>query len=159
MKNKPTLDDLFQSKKLDLPNEDFWNGFQDRVKGRTMAALSQQTKTAKVRRAGIYSVVPVMVMAMVGWSALQLQIGTRTSSKVASLETPANVGLNVQVELSAVLGDEAVIEREGVVQLAQLESFDSFANARIQLAGGGDRFNHHTLSLGQNSGTHSNYTF
>ena len=159
MKNKPTLDDLFQSKKLDLPDEDFWNGFQDRVKGRTMAALSQQTKTAKVRRAGIYSVVPVMVMAMVGWSALQLQVGTRTSSKVASLKTPANVGSNVQVELSAVLGDEADIEREGVVQLAQLESFDSFANARIQLAGGGDRFNHHTLSLGQNSVTHSNYTF
>jgi hypothetical protein len=159
MKNKPTLDDLFQSKKLDLPDEDFWNGFQDRVKGRTMAALSQQTKTAKVKRAGIYSVVPVMVMAMVGWSALQLQVGTLTSSKIASLKTPANVGLNVKVELSTVLGDEAGIEREGVVQLAQLESFDSFANARIQLAGGGDRFNHHTLSLGQNSGTHSNYTF
>ena len=159
MKDKPTLDDLFQSKKLDLPDEDFWNGFQDRVKGRTMAALSQQTKTVKVRRAGIYSVVPVMVMAMVGWSALQLQVGTRTSSKVASLKTPANVGSNVQVELSAVLGDEAGIQREGVVQLAQLESFDSFANARIQLAGGGDLFNHHTLSLGQNSVTHSNYTF
>ena len=158
MNNKPTLDDLFHSKKLDLPDEDFWNGFQDRVKGKTMAALSQQTKTAKVRKAGIYSVVPILVLAMVGWSALQFQVGIDTSS-VASLETQPTGGLNVQNELSAVLGDEAGIEREGVVQLAQLESFDSFANARIQLVGGGDRFNHHTLSLGQNSGTHSNYTF
>ena len=158
MKNKPTLDDLFHSKKLDLPDEDFWNGFQDRVKGKTMAALSQQTKTARVRKAGIYSVVPILVLAMVGWSALQFQVGIGTSS-VASLETQPTGGLNVQNELSAVLGDEAGIEREGVVQLAQLESFDSFANARIQLVGGGDRFNHHTLSLGQNSGTHSNYTF
>jgi hypothetical protein len=158
MNNKPTLDDLFHSKKLDLPDEDFWNGFQDRVKGKTMAALSQQTKTARVRKAGIYSVVPILVLAMVGWSALQFQVGIGTSS-VASLKTQPTGGLNVQNELSAVLGDEAGIEREGVVQLAQLESFDSFANARIQLVGGGDRFNHHTLSLGQNSGTHSNYTF
>ena len=53
MKDKPTLDELFHSKKLDLPDEDFWNGFQDQVKGKTMAALSQQTQTAKVKKAGI----------------------------------------------------------------------------------------------------------
>ena len=159
MKNKPTLDDLFHSKKLDLPDEDFWNGFQDRVKGKTMAALSQQTKTARVRKAGIYSVVPILVLAMVGWSALQFQLGIGTSSSVASLETQASGGLNVQNELSAVLGDEAGFDREGIVQLAQLESSDSFANVRIQLAGGGDRFNHHSLSLGQSLGTPSNYTF
>jgi hypothetical protein len=159
MKNKPTLDDLFHSKKLDLPDEDFWNGFQDRVKGKTMAALSQQTKTARVRKAGIYSVVPILVLAMVGWSALQFQVGISTSSSVASLETQASGGLNVQNDLSAVLGNEAGFEREGIVQLAQLESFDSFANVRIQLAGGGDRFNHHSLSLDQSLGTPSNYTF
>ena len=39
MKDKPTLDDLFMSKKLDQPDEEFWNGFQDRVKGRAIASL------------------------------------------------------------------------------------------------------------------------
>lgn len=159
MKDKPSLDDLFHSKKLDLPDEDFWNGFQDSVKGKTMAALSQQTKTVKVRRAGIYVVVPVLVLAMVGWSALQFLVTPNSSSPIISLSTQADGDLNAQLELSAVLGDNVDLEREGVVQLAQLDSFDSFANARIQLAGGGDRFNHHTLSFGQNSVTPSNYTF
>ena len=158
MKDKPTLDELFHSKKLDLPDEDFWNGFQDQVKGKTMAALSQQTQTAKVKKAGIYGIVPVLVMAMVGWSALQLQLVPRGSSPVATIQTQSNE-LNAQIDLSAFLGDDAGFERQGVVQLAQLESFDSFANARIQLAGGGNLFNQHTLSLGQNSGTLSNYTF
>ena len=158
MKDKPTLDELFHSKKLDLPDEDFWNGFQDQVKGKTMAALSQQTQTAKVKKVGIYGFVPVLVMAMVGWSALQLHIVPSGSSPVATNQTQSN-DLNAQIDLSAVLGDDAGFERQGVVQLAQLESFDSFANARIQLAGGGDLFNQHTLSLGQNSGTLSNYTF
>ena len=99
MKDKPTLDELFHSKKLDLPDDDFWNGFQDQVKGKTMAALSQQTQTAKVKKAGIYGIVPVLVMAMVGWSALQFQVGISTSSSVASLETQASGGLNVQNDL------------------------------------------------------------
>lgn len=158
MKDKPTLDELFHSKKLDLPDEDFWNGFQDRVKGKTMAALSQQTQSAKVKKAGIYGIVPVLVMAMVGWSALQLQLVPSGSSPVTTNQTQSNE-LNAQIDLSALLGDDAGFERQGVVQLAQLESFDSFANARIQSAGGGDLFNQHTLSLGQNSGILSNYTF
>ena len=29
--DKPSLDELFQSKKLDVPSDDFWDDFQDRV--------------------------------------------------------------------------------------------------------------------------------
>ena len=49
MKDKPTLEDLFNSKKLDLPDESFWNGFQDRVKGQAIASLSQRSRTARLR--------------------------------------------------------------------------------------------------------------
>ena len=52
MEDKPTLDELFQSKKLDVPDEDFWNGFQDRVKGHAIASLSRRSKTAKIRKSG-----------------------------------------------------------------------------------------------------------
>jgi hypothetical protein len=39
--NKPSLDELFQSKKLDVPSTEFWDGFQDRVKARALTTVVQ----------------------------------------------------------------------------------------------------------------------
>lgn len=39
--NKTNLDELFQSKKLDVPSADFWDGFQDRVKERALSTVVQ----------------------------------------------------------------------------------------------------------------------
>ncbi len=157
MKQKPTLDELFQSKKLDLPEDDFWNGFQDRVKGKTMAALSQQTKTAKARRAGLYGVVPVMVLALVGWSMFNFN-GVSTEGIAVTSES-TNLFEASYNELSTVMEGDFSIEREGAIQLARLDSFDSFANARIQIAGGDEKFNFHTLSLSKTSSPSPQYTF
>ena len=79
MKDKPTLEDLFQSKKLDLPKEEFWNGFQDRVKGQTMAALSQQNRMVKVRNLGLYSMVPVLVLLFASSHFFSLEIAKSSS--------------------------------------------------------------------------------
>ena len=155
MNEKPTLEELFQSKKLDLPEDGFWNGFQDRVKGRTMAALSQQSKSAKIRKAGIYAIVPVFLSVMVGWGFLNSNsIGN--SQHTTLIETDQKIDHS---ELSSVLADASSTEREGTVQLAMIESFDSFANARIELAGGGENFHYNSLSFNQNTGSISQYTF
>ena len=90
-------------------------------------------------------------MAMVGWSALQLQIVPSGSSPVATNQTQSN-DLNAQIDLSAVLGDDAGFERQGVVQLTQLESFDSLPMLPYTACWRRRSFNQHTLSLGQNSG-------
>jgi hypothetical protein len=36
---KPSLSDLFNSKKLDVPSNDFWDNFQDQVRCKTLSSL------------------------------------------------------------------------------------------------------------------------
>ena len=74
MRDKPTLDELFESKKLDLPDVDFWNGFQNRVKGQAIAALSQRSRTSKLRRVALFGFVPVFALVMISWGILQTHI-------------------------------------------------------------------------------------
>ena len=40
-KNKPSLNSLFESKKLDLPKTQFWDQFQNEVKGKVVASASR----------------------------------------------------------------------------------------------------------------------
>ena len=42
-KEKPSLDELFNSKKLDVPSDEFWDSFQDRVHERTLTSVVQST--------------------------------------------------------------------------------------------------------------------
>ena len=42
-KEKPSLDELFQSKKLDVPSDDFWDSFQDRVHDRALTSVVQRS--------------------------------------------------------------------------------------------------------------------
>ena len=49
--DKPSLDELFQSKKLDVPSDDFWDGFQERVHDRALTSVVQRdnfTNTSKI---------------------------------------------------------------------------------------------------------------
>lgn len=40
--NKPSLEDLFVSKKLDQPSDEFWDSFQDQVRSKTLSSLVQE---------------------------------------------------------------------------------------------------------------------
>lgn len=155
MTDKPTLDELFQSKKLDLPDDDFWNGFHDRVKGRTMAAISQQNKTSKFRKAGVYAFMPIFILALVSWSMLQFEnLPGNESSNVASMESSPAFD-----QLASVLEEDLPTMSEGAIQFAKLESFESFASSSIQLAGVGENFSQRVLRLSPTSRKPARYTF
>ena len=51
---KPTLEDLFQSKKYDIPADEFWNDLQDQVKGRALASLSRSNFSSNCVKASIF---------------------------------------------------------------------------------------------------------
>ena len=159
MKDKPTLEDLFNSKKLDLPDEDFWNGFQDRVKGQAIASLSQRSRTARLRKAGAYSVLPVLVLSLIGWNLLSSEVSVSSGQAVAVSNTEAVITTDSLAQLESLMLQEDSLNREGAVQLARLDSFDSFTNAQVKLSGGASSFNHYSLSLSQGSGVSSQYTF
>ena len=40
--NKPSLSELFDSKKLDIPQEDFWDSFQDQVRSKTLSSVVKE---------------------------------------------------------------------------------------------------------------------
>ena len=45
---KPTLSDLFVSKKLDVPNDEFWDSFQDQVRCKTLSSVVTDNNQSKV---------------------------------------------------------------------------------------------------------------
>jgi hypothetical protein len=158
MKDKPTLDELFQSKKLDLPDDDFWNDFHDRVKGRAIASLSDQTKTAYAKKGLIYGALPLLLTAFIGWSVVS-SFHSGGNQKFVSDTTTVIPSDDSLFRLTELIEQDGNSHREGVVQLASLSSFESFASSTVQLAGGESNFNHHSLSLSVNSGSVNQYTF
>ena len=157
MKDKPTLEDLFQSKKLDLPKEEFWNGFQDRVKGQTMAALSQQNRITKARNLGLYSLVPVLVLLFASSHFFSLEISKSSSdSTTAQVGSSPPSGANL---LLSTIQEDLYTEKEGAIQLARMDSFESFSNSRLISAGGHTNFNFSELQASGNSVSSQQFTF
>ena len=157
MKDKPTLEDLFQSKKLDLPDENFWHGFEDRVKGKTMAALSQKRKISKVRNVGLYSFAPVLVLLFLGSHFISSELGNSPSLETAS----SAVSLEVLEgnELLQSIQEDLSVETEGAIQLARLDSFESFANSKMVMAGGKASFSYSELQSSGIQSTGKQFTF
>lgn len=157
MKDKPTLEDLFQSKKLDLPKEEFWNGFQDRVKGQTMAALSQQNRITKARNLGLYSLVPVLVLLFASSHFFSVEISKSSSdSTTAQVVSSSPSGANL---LLTTIQQDLYTEKEGAIQLARMDSFESFSNSRLISAGGHTNFNFSELQASGNSVSSQQFTF
>ena len=157
MKDKPTLEDLFQSKKLDLPKEEFWNGFQDRVKGQTMAALSQQNRITKARNLGLYSLVPVLVLLFASSHFFSVEISKSSSdSTTAQVGSSSPSGANL---LLSTIQEDLYTEKEGAIQLARMDSFESFSNSRLISAGGHTNFNFSELQASGNSVSTQQFTF
>jgi hypothetical protein len=157
MKDKPTLEDLFQSKKLDLPKEEFWDGFQDRVKGQTMAALSQQNRMVKVRNLGLYSMVPVLVLLFVSSHFFSVEI-SKSSSDSSSVGAVSTSTLEAELLLNSI-GEDVSLQKEAAIQLARLDSFESFANSRLISAGGHTNFNVSELQASGNTVSSQQFTF
>ena len=157
MKDKPTLDELFQSKKLDLPNEDFWQGFQDRVKGQAIASLSRRSESAKIRKTAIYSIAPVLILSLIGLNLFNSEIPPMGASSSAIVDSASQT--SSLSELVSIMDDNTDVEFFGAVQLASLQTSDSFTNARIKLAGNGSSFTHRSLQIPPSSQPVSQFTF
>ena len=48
--NKPTLKELFESKKLDQPSGEFWDDFQDQVRSKTLSSVVTEKSRISVNR-------------------------------------------------------------------------------------------------------------
>ena len=59
--SKPSLEALLQSKKYDLPNDEFWNILQDSVKGKALASLAEQPLSHRFLKSS-FLILPVLLL-------------------------------------------------------------------------------------------------
>ena len=90
---KPSLETLLQSKKLDQPSEIFWNDFQDQVKGRALASLSQKTLPQRCTRYMCVAL-PVVIIALIGVN-LSSYLSMMTLWKMRLKRLPSLLHLNL----------------------------------------------------------------
>ena len=76
---KPTLENLFQSKKYDIPSDEFWNELQDQVKGRALASLARPSFSSKCVKSSVF-ILPV-ILAFVFFYILKISIGLRVTKE------------------------------------------------------------------------------
>jgi hypothetical protein len=65
--NKPSLSDLFDSKKLDIPQDDFWNGFQDQVRSKTLSSLVKGESKTRIYKYLVISSPLILIFCFSLW--------------------------------------------------------------------------------------------
>ena len=66
-KAKPSLNDLFVSKKLDIPDQEFWDDFQDQVRTKTLSSIVEDGRKSKTNKIIVYSTFSVLVFSLCFW--------------------------------------------------------------------------------------------
>jgi hypothetical protein len=64
---KPSLSDLFVSKKLDSPDQEFWDDFQNQVRTKTLSSVVEDGKKSQNNKLIIYSTFSVLLFSLCFW--------------------------------------------------------------------------------------------
>jgi len=80
---KPTLETLLQSKKHDLPGEDFWIDLQKQVQGKALASLSEPSMTSLFLK---YSYLTLPALAVAIFCAISFYPDTAKTHEVSTLK-------------------------------------------------------------------------
>ena len=159
--NKPNLDELFQSKKLDVPSDEFWDGFQDKVKEKALSTVVQNgshSPTSKFLIAGIPSIA-VCVLAYFfifqTTSPISDPALLPTGSAHASVESlvliPSEIQVVEDLELvSSVLNDLdnkgfLKSKEEGPESLQLVPDHDLYVHQALKWADEDSSFEKHTI--------------
>ena len=79
--NKPSLSDLFDSKKLDIPQDDFWNGFQDQVRSKTLSSLVKGESKTRIYKYLVISSPLILIFCFSLWIlTFPNELNNRTAS-------------------------------------------------------------------------------
>jgi len=156
---KPSLEDLFSSKKLDMPDEKFWNRFQDDVKGKAIAGVSRKPllHNSKV----LISVLPVLVLA-VFLSRPMFQQELQTASTIyTDASQPQLKDSDSFNQLATILSEESVITPQFSLPENKVGNKTAFSDTRLSLANGDEVFaQYHYHAAGDSElSVPTNYTF
>jgi len=141
---KPSLQDLFSSKKLDMPDEHFWDRFQNDVKGKAIAGSNRKPKIYQSKV--ILSALPVFALAIFFSRPLLNPNPELVSVDVITPET-AEVGVGqISPSLSILqdIMDSDVATQSGFNRSsAKVDNASAFANTRFSVSAGNEVFAQH----------------
>lgn len=90
--NKPTLKDLFDSKKLDQPNDKFWDDFQDQVRSKTLSSVVTESSKFSISQFVIYSSfvlfsVGISFFGFYNFGGKNIEVSVGANAPLTSLES------------------------------------------------------------------------
>lgn len=160
-RNKPNLDELFQSKKLDVPSDEFWEGFQDKVKEKALSTVVQNgshSSASKFLFAGIPSLAAFVLAYFFMFqttSPISDPVLLPAGSADASVESLVSVPPEVQVvedleSVSSVLSDldnKGFLNTtvEGQESLPLVSDHDLYVHQALKWADEDSSFEKHTI--------------
>jgi len=143
---KPSLQDLFSSKKLVMPDEHFWDRFQNDVKGKAIAGASLKPKIYQSKI--LLSALPVFALAIF------------FSRPLLNLN-PELVSLDAQKSESVEIVTGQISPSLSILQQITIGNASAFANTRLSVSAGNEVFAQHRFHSAKDSefsASHS-YTF
>lgn len=95
---KPSLNDLFVSKKLDTPDQEFWDDFQNQVRTRTLSSIVEDGKKSRTNKLIIYSSFSVLLLSLCFWIVTlrnENSVIVAENSKISSFSNPETNVLSI----------------------------------------------------------------
>ena len=65
--NKPSLSDLFVSKKLDIPQDEFWDSFQDQVRSKALSSVVKDECKTRIYKYLVISAPLILIFCFSLW--------------------------------------------------------------------------------------------
>jgi hypothetical protein len=156
---KPSLEDLFSSKKLDMPDDKFWNRFQNDVKGKAIAGASRKPLLHNSKL--LISVLPVFVLAVflsrpIFQQELQTASAIYVDPTLPQLETSDSFN-----QLAIILREESVITPQFSLPENKVGNKTAFSDTRLSLTNGDEVFaQYHYHAAGDSElSVPTNFTF
>lgn len=142
-KEKPSLDELFQSKKLDVPSDDFWDGFQDRVRDRALTSVVQRSRYSITSKTIILSVPASLACLIAVLFYLQSPPSPSQSSELVQNSSELSLPSDA-VFLDDLSGQDVEVVSSYVVD-AKLSDQSLYVHHELEWADDESSFEEHTI--------------
>ena len=118
---KPSLEDLFSSKKMDRPSEEFWENFQDEVRSKTLSSIAKE-QSSKNFKHRVYASVTIfsLVFSILHYfdlfndesngntSSIVVNLPDKTVSVVANSDENSFIDSDIKLENLDVQSTDAI---------------------------------------------------
>jgi hypothetical protein len=141
---KPSLQDLFSSKRLEMPDEHFWDSFQNDVKGKAIAGSNRKPKIFQSKV--ILAALPILAFTIFFSRPLFNLNPELASVDVLNIELAENRNGQISPSLSIlqeIMDSDVAIQSGFNRSSSKVGNASAFANTRLSVSAGSDVFAQH----------------